>query len=149
MSSAVDSFAKPGPAGHTLLMVDDNPMSGKFLRLCAGAGWWRCCRTWWTTPSSSWVTSPHSRVDIGVRHDDAERVYYVRDNGLGIDSQYHEKVFGLFEQLDQKAEGTGVGLAIVKRIVEVHGGRIWVESEGDGKGSTFCFTLPNSSKLMD
>ena len=92
---------------------------------------------------------PHPRVEIGVRHDDAERVYYVRDNGMGIDPRYHDKVFGLFERLDPKAEGTGVGLAIVKRIVEVHGGRIWIESEGAGRGSTFCFTLPDSREAMD
>ena len=84
---------------------------------------------------------PHPRVEIGMRYDGAERAFYVRDNGLGIDPRYHQKVFGLFEKLEQKSEGTGVGLAIVKRIVEVHGGRIWVESEGAGKGSAFCFTL--------
>ncbi len=69
-------------------------------------------------------------------------VLYVRDNGIGIDPQYHDKVFGLFERLDPEgSEGTGIGLALVKRIVEVHGGRIRVESDGKGRGSTFCFTL--------
>ena len=66
----------------------------------------------------------------------------MRDNGVGIDPRYHDRVFGLFERLDPRVEGTGVGLALVKRIVEVHGGRVWVESEGAGQGSTFCFTLP-------
>jgi len=68
-------------------------------------------------------------------------MFYVRDNGLGIDPRYHDQVFGLFNKLDPASEGAGVGLAIVKRIVETHGGRIWVDSEGDGRGSTFYFTL--------
>ncbi len=66
----------------------------------------------------------------------------VRDNGQGIDPEYHDKVFELFERLDLETDGTGIGLALVKRIVEVHGGRVWVESDGPGCGSTFCFTLP-------
>ena len=84
----------------------------------------------------------HPRVDINCRIDGDEVVCYVRDNGVGIDPRYHEKVFGLFERLDQEVEGTGIGLALVRRIIEVHGGKIWVESEGEGKGSTFCFMLP-------
>ena len=67
-----------------------------------------------------------------------------RDNGIGIDPRYHDSVFGLFNRLDSKVPGTGVGLALVKRIVEIHGGEIWIESAGDGRGSTFCFTLPVS-----
>ena len=67
---------------------------------------------------------------------------FVRDNGSGIDPQYHERVFGLFDKLDPKSEGTGIGLALVKRIVEVHGGRIWIESAGNSQGATFLFTLP-------
>lgn len=69
-------------------------------------------------------------------------ILFVRDNGMGIDPQYHERVFGLFNRLSPEGEGTGIGLAIVKRIVEVHGGRIWLSSEGNNKGSTFFFTLP-------
>lgn len=86
----------------------------------------------------------HPLVEIGSRRDGDETVFFVRDNGMGIDRNYAEKIFGLFEQLDPKAEGTGIGLALVKRIVEVHGGRIWLESEGQGRGSTFCFTLGRS-----
>ena len=81
------------------------------------------------------------RIEIGSRRDGNETVCYVRDNGIGIEPRYHEKVFRLFDQLDQNVPGTGIGLALLKRIVEVHGGRIWVESEGLGHGSTFCFTI--------
>jgi two-component system sensor kinase FixL len=86
---------------------------------------------------------PDPRIEIGQRGEDAQHgkpVFYVKDNGIGIAPEYHERVFGLFNQLDPKMEGTGVGLALVKRIVEFHGGRIWIESEA-GKGSTFYFTL--------
>ena len=82
------------------------------------------------------------RVEIGCRGGGEDPVLYVRDNGIGIAPEYQEKVFGLFDRLDVKVEGTGVGLAIVRRIVEVHGGRVWIESPGEGLGSTFCFTLP-------
>jgi signal transduction histidine kinase len=88
---------------------------------------------------------PQPWIEIGARLDEARPVFYVRDNGIGIESQYHEQIFGLFDRLDPSSEGTGVGLALVKRIIEVHGGRIWVESAGAGHGSTFCFTLAMKS----
>ena len=66
----------------------------------------------------------------------------MRDNGIGIKPRYHEQIFDLFDRLNHEGEGMGIGLALVKRIVEVHGGRIRVESEGSGRGSTFWFTLP-------
>jgi PAS domain S-box-containing protein len=83
-------------------------------------------------------------VEVGVRPGTAggPPTLFVRDNGVGIDPRFHEKVFGLFEKLDPRAEGTGVGLALVKRIVEVHGGRVWIESAGRGQGTTVCLTLP-------
>lgn len=82
------------------------------------------------------------RIVIGVERRGAETIFFVRDNGDGIDPRYHEKVFGLFEKLDPRAEGTGMGLALVKRVVELYDGRIWVESKGKGQGACFYFTLP-------
>ncbi|MDD5286335.1 MAG: PAS domain S-box protein [Desulfuromonadaceae bacterium] len=82
------------------------------------------------------------RIEIGERTIGKEFVFFVRDNGRGIDPHFHETIFALFNKLDNGSEGTGIGLALVKRIIELHGGRVWVESEGEGKGSTFCFTLP-------
>ncbi len=88
---------------------------------------------------------PNPRIEIGSRLEGTKTVIYVRDNGIGIDSRFHENVFGLFNKLDPTSEGTGIGLARAKRIVEVHSGRIWVESDGVGHGSTFCLTLPEPS----
>jgi PAS domain S-box-containing protein len=82
------------------------------------------------------------RVEIGVLYMGEKTVFYVRDNGIGIEPDYLSRIFGLFEKLDPKSEGTGVGLSIVRRIIEVHGGKIWVESPGPGQGTTFLFTLP-------
>lgn len=83
------------------------------------------------------------RIEIGAHRDNGEVHCYVRDNGIGIASEYQARVFELFERLDTRVEGTGVGLALIKRIIEVHGGRIWIESGGDGRGAAFCFTLPD------
>lgn len=84
--------------------------------------------------------NPH--IKVGARQEKENWIFYVRDNGVGIEPAYHERVFGLFNKLDPNSEGTGVGLALVKRIIEFHGGKVWVESEGVNQGSTFCFTLP-------
>ncbi len=80
-------------------------------------------------------------LEIGYRLDGDETVFFVKDNGIGIERSQHKKVFELFYKVDKKSGGTGVGMAIVKRIIEVHGGRIWIESEL-GLGCTVCFTLP-------
>jgi len=85
-----------------------------------------------------------SRIELGVRRVDGQTVFFVKDNGIGIDSQYHGKIFGIFEKLDPKSPGAGLGLSMVQRIVEKCGGRVWVESEGSGKGTCFLFTLPRA-----
>jgi PAS domain S-box-containing protein len=84
------------------------------------------------------------QIEIGQRSASREHgnaVFFVRDNGVGIPAEQHERIFGLFNKLDSMSEGTGIGLALVKRIVEIHGGKVWVESE-TGRGATFYFTLP-------
>lgn len=88
---------------------------------------------------------PNPMIEIGCRPNGNEAIIFVKDNGMGIDSQFHTKIFGLFDKLNPASEGTGVGLAIIKRIIETSSGKIWVESEGLGKGSTFYFALPLTS----
>jgi signal transduction histidine kinase/ligand-binding sensor domain-containing protein len=83
------------------------------------------------------------RVEVGARESADGVVFFVADNGLGIEPRFHETVFGLFERLDPQSDGSGVGLAVARRVVELHGGRIWVESEGHARGSRFCFTIPD------
>lgn len=89
------------------------------------------------------------RIEIGERQEGDERVFFVRDNGIGIEERYHETIFGLFNKLQAQTEGTGIGLALARRIIELHGGRIWVESQGPGGGSCFCFTLPHRDANED
>jgi signal transduction histidine kinase len=88
---------------------------------------------------------PDPAVWVGVRDAGTalgQVTLYVRDNGIGIEPAQQDRVFELFHRLDPRVEGTGLGLALARRIVETHGGRIWVESAGTGRGSTFCFSLP-------
>jgi PAS domain S-box-containing protein len=84
------------------------------------------------------------RIDLGVKQINEEMVFFVKDNGIGIAPQYISKIFGIFEKLDPKSPGAGLGLSMINRIIEKGGGRVWAESEGIGKGSSFYFTLPNA-----
>jgi PAS domain S-box-containing protein len=83
-------------------------------------------------------------IELGVELQQGETVFYVRDNGIGITANYHDKVFGIFEKLDRTSSGVGMGLTMVKRIVEMYGGAIRVESDGCNNGSCFLFTLPDA-----
>jgi len=86
-------------------------------------------------------------IDIGCHEDERYYRIFVKDNGPGIDPKYHDKIFRVFQQLDANQQsGTGIGLAIVKKAVEMHKGTVWVESES-GRGATFFFTLPKSEPV--
>ena len=92
---------------------------------------------------------PDPRVEIGAESEGGKIVLFVRDNGQGIDPRHKSKLFGLFEKLDPYSPGVGMGLAMVRRIVEAHGGQIIAQSDGLGKGTTFRFTLAKTKLTRD
>lgn len=92
--------------------------------------------------------NPSPRIEIGVREENGRNVFYIQDNGIGIDHKYYETIFQVFQRLPQAKrieEGTGVGLTTAQRIIEHHGGKIWLDSE-PGKGTTFFFTIQDKEK---
>jgi len=89
-------------------------------------------------------------VEIGYKSKDQLHEFFVKDNGIGIEAAYHEQVFGIFRRLNKSSDydGTGAGLNIVKRIIDEHGGDIWIESE-EGKGACFYFTIPKNLEIKE
>lgn len=87
---------------------------------------------------------PQPQIDIGVEEENGVPTFFVRDNGIGIDHQHAQRIFALFAQLDPDSPGCGIGLPMVKKIVELYQGRVWFESDGKDQGSCFYFTLPKA-----
>jgi signal transduction histidine kinase len=87
------------------------------------------------------------KVEVGYALEEGNHKFYVKDNGIGIDPKYHSQLFGIFKRLHtaKEYEGTGAGLSIVKRVIDDHGGKVWIDSQ-EGKGATFYFTIPKDLK---
>lgn len=90
------------------------------------------------------VNNPNPCIRIALTGDSSDTVFSICDNGIGILPEYHERIFNIFEKLDPGSMGTGVGLTIVKRIVELYGGKIWIKSDGENQGTCVLFTLPDA-----
>jgi signal transduction histidine kinase len=136
-SAAVAEVVGSGDGGHAEIVVGALP---------AARGDPQMLRQVWVNLIANALKfsapKPKPRIAVGGEHRGADIVYWVRDNGVGFDMAYAEKLFGVFHRLHRADEfpGVGVGLAIVRRIVTRHGGRVWAES-APGEGSTFFFTV--------
>ncbi|HRI65263.1 MAG TPA: ATP-binding protein [Polyangium sp.] len=132
-SSIRDSGATIDVGPLPMVLADDGQLTQVFQNLIGNAIKFRSSRP------------PH--VTIGAALEKGLWLFQIRDNGIGLDMNYHERIFQMFQRLHErgKYDGSGIGLSIAKRVIERHGGRIWVESEL-GIGTTFFFTLQPASK---
>ena len=137
-------------AGHRLLTGAEIEIQEDMPQVYADRS--RLIEVWQNLVENALKFVPTSRVPkvrIGHERIGGQSTFFVQDNGRGIPSRHRDQVFELFKRLQSGDEGTGVGLAVVKRTVEMHGGRIWVESHGDDQGTTFRFTLGRSGENGD
>ncbi|HTJ53315.1 MAG TPA: ATP-binding protein [Cyclobacteriaceae bacterium] len=139
VNEAVQDIAFSIPLGKTEVIIHDMPMvQGDNTML----------KQVWINLISNAVKysqkKDNPRIEIGARQEQSKFVYFIKDNGAGFDMKNYNKLFGIFQRLHSEKEfsGTGVGLALVKRIIEKHNGKIWAESD-PGIGSNFYFTLNN------
>ena len=142
MVRRVITACKPGPADR----IELKPLPDAF-------GDPRMLKRVWTNLIENALKFTRLRsdryIEIGARAEGSETIYYVKDHGAGLDMQYADKLFGIFQRLHGTAEfpGAGMGLAVVRRIVARHGGRVWGEGKPN-EGATLYFALPaNSQKL--
>jgi len=94
-------------------------------------------------------TNETPRIELGLEQINGEMLFFVKDNGIGIDPRFRNKIFEIFEKVAPQSPGVGMGLSLTQRTVEKCGGKLWVESEGVDKGSCFFFTLPNALKMAE
>ena len=146
---AMGAYSPAVRAGNLLFIsgqIPINPATGELVSGNITAEAEQVMRNLLTNAIKYMGDGPSPTIEIGSTARGAEVEVWVRDTGIGIDPAYHEKVFEIFQRLKEvEAEGSGVGLPIVKKIVQAAGGRIWVES-ARGRGSTFRFTWPTGPR---
>lgn len=139
LSRALEPFQARIQSGHVTLRIDRMPaalIDGERIR-----------EVWFHLIDNALKYmggQAHPSLHFGCREEKGAGIFFIEDNGIGIDPRFREKVFEQFDKLDPKSEGAGIGLSISRRIVERHGGSIWTETGPSGRGSVFCFSIPDA-----